>query len=767
MTGYLYDTNNNLTRVTQNSSRQRFFTYDSLSRLLTSANPETGTITYTYDNDGNVATKLDARGITKTYGYDALDRLSSATYSNSDPSISIHYDESNCLTLPHCDNIGHRTSATDAAGSEAWSFDVSDRMHRDQRTILATPSNITKSTTYSYDYNENIISITYPSNRIVNYTFDKANRPSSATDGTNGFKYLTGLNSIPVNSGCATTAACYTAQNALYGFTFGPTSTFTGLSVTQTYNSRLQSSEFKASSTAGTALDITYNFVDPVSLKDAGHVYGITNNIDSTRSQSFSYDQVNRISAAQTISTHTTSPSHCWGEIYNIDVWSNLQSIAATTNPAYTGCTVESGFSQTADAHNHLSGFGYDASGNTSSDGTYSYVWNAESQLKSGGGVTYLYDVDGQRRAKVGSKLYWYGPSGEVISETDATGHTTADYIFFAGKHIGTQSSSGVGAFYVEDSLGSSRVLTTTAGVVCYDADFYPYGGERAYVNTCPQNYKFEGKERDTETLNDNFGARYYSNRFGRWLSSDWSAVPIAVPYANLSNPQTLNLYGMSSDDPETFADLDGHCVPLCEVVAWISTHIAQVGLQDSTVRKAYSAAVKTATSAERDALKTQARDASSPFGRSVVEQAAQDPGRVAARAAKTSKELAESAGRTSPEINAMASKAGAVGKSFAVVAVVADIAEVATAPTGQRAQAASGAVVGTGGALLGGELGATIGALLGGPPGAALGGIAGSLIGGYAGDKGGREMYNDATQPVQSPTGAEQPNLDPEVPWE
>ncbi|HKV03493.1 MAG TPA: hypothetical protein VJO53_00140 [Candidatus Acidoferrales bacterium] len=45
----------------------------------------------------------------------------------------------------------------------------------------------------------------------------------------------------------------------------------------------------------------------------------------------------------------------------------------------------------------------------------------------------------------------------------------------------------------------------------------------------------------------------------GRWLSADWSAVPAPVPYANLTNPQTLNLYAMVSDNPETFADLDGH----------------------------------------------------------------------------------------------------------------------------------------------------------------------------------------------------------------
>jgi len=119
--------------------------------------------------------------------------------------------------------------------------------------------------------------------------------------------------------------------------------------------------------------------------------------------------------------------------------------------------------------------------------------------------------------------------------------------------------ASGSVLYYAEDLLGSSRVIVQSNGTLCYDADFTPFGGEKSYTSTCPQNYKFEGKERDIETGNDDFGARYYSWRFGRWLSSDWSAVPVAVPYANLNNPQTLNLYAMVADDPESFADLDGH----------------------------------------------------------------------------------------------------------------------------------------------------------------------------------------------------------------
>jgi RHS repeat-associated protein len=115
-------------------------------------------------------------------------------------------------------------------------------------------------------------------------------------------------------------------------------------------------------------------------------------------------------------------------------------------------------------------------------------------------------------------------------------------------------------AVNAEDMLVSSRAIVQAGQTaLCYDGDFHPFGGERIVTNTCAQNYKFEGKERDTETGNDDFGARYYSFRLGRWLSADWSSVPVPVPYANLTNPQTLNLYAMVSDNPETFADLDGH----------------------------------------------------------------------------------------------------------------------------------------------------------------------------------------------------------------
>jgi RHS repeat-associated protein len=71
--------------------------------------------------------------------------------------------------------------------------------------------------------------------------------------------------------------------------------------------------------------------------------------------------------------------------------------------------------------------------------------------------------------------------------------------------------------------------------------------------------YKFTGKERDSESGNDYFGARYYSSAMGRFMSPDWSAKVEPVPYAKLDNPQSLNLYAYVGNNPMTRFDPDGH----------------------------------------------------------------------------------------------------------------------------------------------------------------------------------------------------------------
>ena len=129
---------------------------------------------------------------------------------------------------------------------------------------------------------------------------------------------------------------------------------------------------------------------------------------------------------------------------------------------------------------------------------------------------------------------------------------------------IARRDSSSNVFYYLVDNLDSSRVIAEvpsgqTTPTMCYDADFEPYGGEHAYLNSCPQNYKFTSKERDTESGLDNFGARYYASTTGRFMSPDWALRPIAVPYAVFGDPQTLNLYTYVENSPLNRIDADGH----------------------------------------------------------------------------------------------------------------------------------------------------------------------------------------------------------------
>jgi RHS repeat-associated protein len=69
----------------------------------------------------------------------------------------------------------------------------------------------------------------------------------------------------------------------------------------------------------------------------------------------------------------------------------------------------------------------------------------------------------------------------------------------------------------------------------------------------------FTGKERDTESGNDYFGARYYASSMRRFLSPD----PSGLSYADPDNPQNLNLYSYVLNNPLIFLDPTGRALQL------------------------------------------------------------------------------------------------------------------------------------------------------------------------------------------------------------
>jgi len=135
------------------------------------------------------------------------------------------------------------------------------------------------------------------------------------------------------------------------------------------------------------------------------------------------------------------------------------------------------------------------------------------------------------------------------------------------------RDGSGNVNYYFSDHLGSSRVVTNSAGTILDDCDFTPFGQERCVSSSSGNTYKFTGKERDpiAEGGKDYFPARYYVNGFGRWLSPDEytggptsaygppdPAPPGALPYADITNPQSLNKYAYVYNNPLRYVDPTG-----------------------------------------------------------------------------------------------------------------------------------------------------------------------------------------------------------------
>jgi RHS repeat-associated protein len=173
---------------------------------------------------------------------------------------------------------------------------------------------------------------------------------------------------------------------------------------------------------------------------------------------------------------------------------------------------------------------------------------SSNSSGASAGGVSYVYDGEGKRRKKSDGTLYWYGLGGEVLWETTLTGSSLRDYIYLNGQRIARREASGSVYYYFADHLGSTRTITDASGTPCYDADYYPFGGERVYMNTCSQNYKFTRQERDAETNQDHFWFRQYSSNVCRWTSPD----PLG---GSVADPQSLNRYSYVGNNPLNFVD--------------------------------------------------------------------------------------------------------------------------------------------------------------------------------------------------------------------
>jgi RHS repeat-associated protein len=228
---------------------------------------------------------------------------------------------------------------------------------------------------------------------------------------------------------------------------------------------------------------------------------------------------------------------------------------------AYSGTCATPQFSFSGN-NNRIDGHSYDADGNLLNDGVNNYLYDAENRVVSvdGGATTYVYDAEGRRFSKT---------TGGVATETiydrmgnpRIRGNFGPSEIFVAGMHLGTSivnSAHTDSIFYYDhdDWLGTERARTDLSGNPCETITSLPFGDGQTIAGTCGDisPMHFTGKERDTESGLDNFGARYNASSMGRFMTPD----PVSATPLHLINPQRWNMYSYVINNPLTFVDPDG-----------------------------------------------------------------------------------------------------------------------------------------------------------------------------------------------------------------
>jgi len=421
-THYAYDVEDNLAGVTDPNGNTTTYAYDDFHRMQTQSSPVSGMTSYSYDPAGNPTSSTDANNAATARTYDAANRLVSATSTGATTeTITYTYDD------PTAGNYGKGRvrSVTDPSGSMTYAYERRGMVRSEQHTVQGNGYTLG----YGYDANGNRSSITYPSGRVVSYTFDFADRAQSA-------------------SSSGTTLV----SNATYA-PFGPETQLVfgnGTSKTTTYDLRYRPLENKLTGGAGTIADYGYS-------EDAvGNITAIRDLVDQTYSRTFGYDDLYHLTSA-------TTGGALWGSgSYGYDAMGNMTALALgsarTSSFAYAGTlpklanVTENGSTRAV---------AYDAAGNEQIVGANTYAYSPRNLLTGGDGLAYTYDARGVRTiTTVAAALGTF--SGNVV--TAATGAPVAGAVVTVDGTLNSTTTDAGGNFSLNQPAGNYTLTVVKLG---------------------------------------------------------------------------------------------------------------------------------------------------------------------------------------------------------------------------------------------------------------------------------------------------------------
>lgn len=486
--------------------------------------------------------RTDPLGETTKYSYDNLNETTSIT------------DALNGRTLFGYDGNGNLTTVTDANGhTTSYTYDNMDRL-----ATRTDPLNRTES--YQYDGDGNLAQFTDRRGEVTTYTYDNLNRQTFA-----------GFNTQPGPTYDSTISYTYDAGNRLTQAVDSITGT-----ITRAYDGldRLTSETTPQGSVSygydaanrRTSMSVSNQAQVAYSYDNANRLTQIT---QGTSTVSFAYDNANRRTSLTlpngvTMSYSYDNASELTGINYtlgqnslgNLTYAYDLAGRRTSMGGSLAAVNLPNAISTTAyDAANEVTQWGtatptYDANGNTLSDGTNSYVWDARNHLASmdSGADTFEYGPFGRRVAKttiLGTTNYLYDGSNPAQELSGTT--PTANMLTGLGidEYFQRTDSSGT-ANFLTDALGSTVELTNSSGGTVASYTYEPFGNTTA-TGTSTNPYQYTGRENDGTGLYF-LRARYYSPTLQRFVSED----PMGF------RSDETNLYGYAADGPSVYSDPSG-----------------------------------------------------------------------------------------------------------------------------------------------------------------------------------------------------------------
>ena len=292
-----------------------------------------------------------------------------------------------------------------------------------------------------------------------------------------------------------------------------------------------------------------------------GRIRKITDSLDVSYTTTYGYDEHNRLA---------TASAPAYSRSYSYDAWGNLTNVTASgqgETGSYSLSYATNGTEAPLNNQINNAGYGYDAAGNLTTEGG-AYTYDAANRLKTAGFFnSYEYDGDGNKvkQTNNGETIYylWSSVLGEPVVEWMEGEFFHGVYRAYVygpggGQVVAMQSHDGQFYWAHTDHLGSGRKLTDTSGNMVYRGEFDPHGQSLYEWHATGQinlnSHKYTGYERDWATNLDNAKARTYHHNRGRFMQPD----PLGLGAADTTNPQSLNLYSYTKNDPMNFTDPKG-----------------------------------------------------------------------------------------------------------------------------------------------------------------------------------------------------------------